>query len=153
MFWGSAYLWKLSRQPLDATVIVTQITKTLPQCTILPRSATNRVLLWIVFSDAQFALHVDFCQINVLNVEKKIRNPWPTIKSLLSRVRVFSMLITFLVRWVTRHLRIVLSKDGSWGRPRCIRFGNHVLVSLPAAWMVKVWKSFTSSVHGSVSVH
>ena len=59
----------------------------------------NRVLLWIVFSDAQFALHVGFCQINVLTVEKKIRNPWPTIKSLLSRarVRVFSMSITFLV--------------------------------------------------------
>ena len=48
MFWGSAYLWELSRQPLDATMIVTQITKTLPQCDILPWSATYSTRLWYV---------------------------------------------------------------------------------------------------------
>ena len=51
-------------------------------------------------------------------------------------------MIAFLVEWVTRHLSNILSKDWSWGRPHCGRLGNDVLVSLPATWMIKVWKSF-----------
>ena len=57
MFWGSAYLCKLSRQPLDATMIVTQITKTLPPRAILTWSATIKVVFETALKEAGLLAH------------------------------------------------------------------------------------------------